>query len=69
MVFGSDKKADLAAKAALNLSSWQDEWNNVEANRLRFFKPNLGDWQSSYIWSRRDKVVLPRSSIGHVFDA
>ena len=75
---GGNEKADLAAKAALDLphadlgfpytdlkfqidkyiiSNWQDEWNNVGANKLCAVKPVLSDWHSSYVQSRRDEII------------
>ena len=49
------------------ISNRQDEGNNVEANRFCSVKPLLGDWQSSYRWSRWDKIILCRSLIDHTF--
>ena len=30
------------------LSTWQDDWNGVVANKLHSVKPVLEDWESSY---------------------
>ena len=46
-------------------STWQDDWNGAVMNKLHSVKPDLGDWQSSYTWCRKDVVVLCRARIGH----
>ena len=48
------------------LSTWQDDWNGVVANKFHSIKPVLGDWQSSYRRCRKDEVVLCRTRIGHI---
>ena len=45
------------------LSTWQDDWNGVVANKLHSVKPVLGYWQSSYRRCRKDEVVLCRAHI------
>ena len=47
------------------LSTWQDNWNGMVANKFYFAKPVLGDWQSSYRWCSKDEVVLCRTRIDH----
>ena len=47
------------------LSTWQDHWKGVVANKLHSLKPVLGDWQSSYRWCKKDEVVLCRVQIDH----
>ena len=49
------------------LSTWQDDWNGAVVNKLHYVKPVLGDWQSSYRWSRKDEVVVCRARIGHTY--
>ena len=48
------------------LSTWQDDWNDAVTNKLHFVKPDLGDWQSSYRWCRKDVFLsLVSCRIGH----
>ena len=47
------------------ISNWQDEWNDVGANKPRSVKPVFGEWQSSYRQSRKDEVIICRSHVGH----
>ncbi|KAI5738648.1 hypothetical protein M8J77_009525 [Diaphorina citri] len=48
------------------LSSWQNEWNNVNPNnKLKSIKPEIGRWDSSYRPNRYQEVVLTRLRIGH----
>ena len=47
------------------LSTWQDDWNGADANKLHYVNPVLGDWQSSYRQCRKDGVVLSRARIGY----
>ena len=49
------------------ICNWQDEWNNVGANKLRSVKPVLEDWHSSYRQSRRDEIILCHTSIDDSF--
>ena len=45
------------------LSTWQDDWSGEVANKLHSVKPVLAEWQSSYRWCRKDKIVLCRAGI------
>jgi hypothetical protein len=47
------------------LSSWQDEWDNPQENRLRMVKPSVQVWQSSFGIVRKKEVSLTRLRIGH----
>ncbi|KAI5727662.1 hypothetical protein M8J77_005355 [Diaphorina citri] len=48
------------------LSSWQNEWNNVNPNnKLKSVKPEIGRWDSSNRPNRYQEVVLTRLRIGH----
>ena len=47
------------------LSTWQDDWHGVVANKLHSTKQVPGAWQSSYKQCRKDEVVLCRARIGH----
>ena len=45
----------------------QDDWNGAVMNKLHSVNSVLGDWQSSYRRCRKDKVVLCRARIGHIY--
>jgi hypothetical protein len=47
------------------LSSWQDEWDNAQRNKLRMVKPCVQVWQSSFSVVRKAEVSLTRFRIGH----
>ena len=44
-------------------STWQDDWNGADANKLHSVKPVLEYWQSSYCRCSKDEVVLWRIHI------
>ena len=49
------------------ISTWQDAWNGAVAKKLSSVIPVLGDWQSSYMWCRKDEDVnLPTGGAGRM---
>jgi ribonuclease HI len=47
------------------LNLWQQQWNNVQENKLKKIKPNVRAWPFSACRSRRAEVLLCRWRIGH----
>jgi hypothetical protein len=47
------------------LSSWQDELNNAEGNKLLVLKPYVQEWQFSFKVVRKDDVTLTCFRISH----
>jgi hypothetical protein len=47
------------------ISSWQDEWTNIQGNKLRAVKPSVRVWNPSFSSIRRDELILTRHRIGH----
>ena len=51
--------------AALMRNSWQEAWEQCQANKLFVLKPRLSSWQSSSRKCRREEVTLCRLRTGH----
>jgi hypothetical protein len=47
------------------LSSWQDEWDNSQGNKLHKVKPYVQAWYSSFNDVRKEEVKLSRLRISH----
>jgi hypothetical protein len=47
------------------LSSWQDEWDSAQGNKLRGVEPSVQEWQSFFRAIRKDEFTLTCVRIGH----
>lgn len=63
MTLTPDDLKPLIQKTCIN--KWQNSWNNVVNNKLKFIKPDVLKWKSSSRPSRYQEVVLTRLRIGH----
>lgn len=58
--------SDLKCKVKAEIfSSWENEWQNIDNNKLRIFKTTVAAWESSCRKSRKESVILCRLRIGH----
>ena len=83
MGISGNERADSAAKAALQkdvsncfisytdtyqyISQYVREWDTAVNNKLHATKPLIGEQPSAYLSVRRDKVVLSRLRLGHIY--
>ena len=46
---------------------WQNNWSQIQFNKLQIIKPIIGETKLRNVTIRRDEVVLHRARIGHTF--
>ena len=46
---------------------WQQRWSNKIHNKLFQIQPTLGEWRPALKKSRRERVVISQSRIGHTW--
>jgi hypothetical protein len=49
------------------LSSWQDEWSDIQGDKLCMVKPSMQSWYSSFSAMRNEAVMLSHLRIGHTW--